>query len=431
MKKLKVFLVLSLLLGSLLFAKDADLRLVSEVGIHTEAWKSLMDDFTKQTGITLQLEQIPYANYFDKLMLSYTSGRNDYDVPYVSGLWVPALAKAKYIYPISDITGAKALNFKDIPGISIYTIDKKVYMIPFYQELGGVVYRTDLFNDPVEKQKFKEKYGYELQPPKTLKQYLDIAEFFYRPPDLYGITLMGQRSIFLVTHFMQRLWAMGGKLFDSKMKPTFNSKIGEKALENLKEFFKYASPACKNYVFQDALTEFENGKSAMAEIWTTALFYANNPQISKVAGKASFVGFPRTEETLNRKLPMLYISWGFVVSSSTKDKQKAIEWIKFATDPKNLVKVAPIGCIPARFSALRDPELPKKLSWIPDFEKALSNCIPTPLYPLIPEGQAIINNYLAPNISDYLAGIKTAKQALDDAAKGVYELLNNAGYYSK
>lgn len=429
MRKFSVVLILIVLLSSLFFA--ADLTLVSEVGISTTAWKSQMNEFTDVTGITVDLQQIPYANYLNKLMLSYTSGRSDYDVPYISELWYPAMANAKYLYPISDIPGAGTLDFSDIPGISNATIDGKIYIIPYYQELGGIVYRTDLFNDPVEKSNFRAKYGYDLEPPKTLRQYLDIAQFFYRPPDLYGVTLMGQRSIFLVTHFEQRLWAMGGTLFDSAMNPTFNSPIGIAALEEIKDFFKYASPASKNYVFQDALTEFENGKSAMAEIWTTAMFYANDPSISKVAGKVAFTGFPRAEELVNQKLPMLYITWGFSVSSSAKDKGKALEWIKFITSPENEVKAAPLGGIPARFSALSDPKLAEELPWIPGFEQAMVNCVPTPLYPLIPEGPMILSNYLAPNISDYLTGSKTAKQALDDAAKGVRDLLEENGYYDK
>jgi multiple sugar transport system substrate-binding protein len=422
-----VFAVFVLIVSGTLLS--ADLRLVSEVGIHTEAWKALIKDFTDQTDINIEVEQIPYAQYFNQLLLSYTSGRGDYDVPYISLLWYPALAKAGYISPISDIPGSNQLNFDDIPGISNAVIDGKVYLVPFYQELGGIVYRTDLFNNPEERKKFKEQFGYELQPPETLKQYLDVAKFFYRPPDLYGVTLMGQRSIHLVTHFMQRLWAMGGQLFDSDMKPVFNSDVGIAALENMKEFFKYASPSSKNYVFQDALSEFENGKSAMAEIWTTALFYANNPDISKVAGKVSFAGFPRDEKLLGAKLPMLYITWGFAISSSVKDKEKALEWIKFATKPENEIKVSQIGCIPARLSALDDSRLIEKLPWLSMFKEAIENCIPTPLYPLIPEGQQILSDYLAPNISDYLSGVKTAKQALDDAANGVYKLLEEQGYY--
>ena len=41
-------------------------------------------------------------------------------------------------------------------------------------------YRKDLFENADEKAAFEDKYGYELAPAKTWKQYRDIAEFFDR-----------------------------------------------------------------------------------------------------------------------------------------------------------------------------------------------------------------------------------------------------------
>lgn len=427
---LRTLVCLMFLVSLLSFAASSpEIKLVSEVGIHTEAWKTVMDDFQKKTGIKTTIQQFPYANYFDQLMLNFTSGRIDFDVPYISMLWYPALAKAGYIYPINKLPGYENLNLKDISGIDNAWQDGNLYFIPYMNELGGIVYRKDLFEDPKEKKAFKEKYGYELTPPQTLEQYRDIAEFFYRPPQLYGVTLMGQRSIFLATHFMQRLWAHGGDLLDSNMKPIFNSNEGIQALKEVKEMFKYANPADKTYVFQDALTEFTQGRSAMAEVWTTAMLYVDDPETSKVVGKASFVGFPRPAALQGKKLPMLYISWGFAVSSASKNKEAALEWIKFVTDKQNEIKAAPYGNIPARFSSINDPTLRQKFPWLESFSKAMSNCIPTPMVPLIPEGNSIVSNYIAPAVSDYLSGAKTAEQALNDAANGVYQLLKTNGYY--
>ncbi len=425
-RKVIVVMLACLLIVSSIFSQ---VKLVSEVGIHTEAWKTVMNDFQKETGIKATIQQFPYANYFDQLMLTFTSGRVDFDVPYISMLWYPALATAGYIYPINKLSGYEELNLEDISGIDNGWQNGNLYYIPYMNELGGIVYRTDLFNDPKEKAAFQEKYGYELAPPKTLEQYRDIAEFFYRPPELYGVTLMGQRSIFLATHFLQRLWARGGNLLDSEMKPIFNSKEGIEALQEVGEMFKYANPSAKTYVFQDALTEFTQGRSAMAEIWTTAMLYTENPETSRVVGKASFVGFPRPEELKDEKLPMLYISWGFTISSASKNKDEALEWIKFVTDTKNEVKAAPYGNIPARFSSINDEELRAKFPWLEGFSEAMENSIPTPMVPLIPEGNAIINDYIAPAVSEYLSGSKTAERALNDAADGVYKLMKEHGYY--
>jgi len=425
--KRKLVIIIGVVLVAISFS--AKINLSSEVGIHTDAWKTQMEPFTEQTGIEVDIEQFPYANYQDQLMLGYTSGRSDFDVPYISMLWYPSLALANYIYPISDIPGYEALNEADIPGIENAKMNGKTYIIPYMNELGGILYRKDLFDDPEEKKNFKEEYGYELNPPKTLQQYRDMAEFFNRPPDLYGVSMMGKRSIFLATHFMQRLWANGGELLDEGKHPVFNTDTAVSALKDAKKMFDYANPAAKNYDFQEAVNEFVNGRSAMAEVWTTGMFYAEDASKSSIVGKASFVGFPRPAERVNETLPMLYISWGFSVSKDAKDKQAALEWLKFVTSPENEVEAAPVGNIPARISALESQKLAETFPWIVDFKEAMKNCIPTPIVPLIPEGGSIVSGIIAPAVSEYLSGSKTAEEALDDAVQQVDEMMKENGYY--
>lgn len=426
---MRIKCLLLLVIFATVFTFAVPLKLSSEVGIHTEAWKSQMAKFTEKTGIDLDIQQFPYANYLDQLMLGYTSGRVDFDVPYISMLWYPALATAGYIYPISDIPGYEKINESDIPGIRNAKMNGKTYIIPYMNELGGIIYRKDLFDDPVEKENFSKKYGYTLQPPQTLEQYRDIAEFFNRPPELYGVTLMGRRSIFLATHFMQRLWANGGALLDMNMRPIFNSQAGIAALKDIEYMFQFANPAARNYDFQEALNEFTSGRSAMAEVWTTGMFYAEDPARSSVVGKGGFVGFPRPEGNLAAKLPMLYISWGFAISSDAPDKEAALDWLIFVTSTESEVAAAPIGNIPARFSSLNSTELLEVFPWIGEFAAAMENSIPTPIVPLIPEGGSIVSGYIAPAVSEFLAGTKTAEKALNDAVKEVDRLMRDGGYY--
>ena len=405
------------------------LQLVSERGAHTEAWKTQMESFEQASGVDLEITQHPYANYFDQLMLSYTSGQNEYDVPYISLLWYPALANAGYIKPLNEFVESDPTLPGDMPGLQSASIDGNIYFIPYMNEVGGVVYRKDLFEDESEKKNFKDKYGYELTPPRTLEQYKDIAEFFHRPPELYGVTLMGKRSIFLATHFMNRLWANGGGLLDDDYKPAFDTEIGAKSLKEVKDFFEYTNPAALSYDFQEALTEFKMGKSAMAELWTTAMFHVNNKESSQVVGKASFVGFPKPEAAGDEKRPRLFISWGFAVSDACEQKEKALEWITHATNGDALSAVAPMGTIPTRISAMNDNKLVAELPWIPEFQKALDTCIPTPIVPLIPEGMSIVNGFIAPMVSEYISGNGSAEELLSEAAASTYELLDQNGYY--
>lgn len=405
------------------------LALVSERGSHTEAWKTQMESFEQSTNVDLELTQFPYANYRDQLLLSYTSGSNEYDVPYVSLLWYPSLVSSGYIEPVTELLDRNSALEDDMPGLANATMNGEVYFVPYMNEVGGVVYRTDLFEDPEEQEAFREEYGYDLQPPQNLSQYRDIAEFFHRPPDLYGVSLMGRRSIFLATHFMNRLWAYGGELLNDDMEPVYNSDLGVRALEEAKAMFEFASEASLTYDFQEALAEFSEGNSAMAEVWTTSMFHFNDPESSNVAGNASFVGFPRPEGEEDEVRPRLFISWGFVVSAETQNKEAALEWIEHAIEPDNFAEAAPVGTIPTRLSALENDELQEELPWIPAFREALATSEPTPIAPLIPEGITIVVQHVAVAVSEYLTGSGDAQDVLDAAAQKTFDLLEQNGYY--
>jgi multiple sugar transport system substrate-binding protein len=240
---------------------------------------------------------------------------------------------------------------------------------------------------------------------------------------------MGKRSIFLATHFMNRLWARGGNLLGDDMQPIFDSEIGITALKEAKDMFAFANTAALSYDFQEALTEFKMGKSAMAELWTTAMFHVSDPESSQVVGNASFVGFPKPADAQNEKRPRLYISWGFAVASDAENKEAAIDWIEYAIGDKQLAEASPTGTIPTRLSALEDRVLLEELPWLEPFQEALGSCIPTPIVPLIPEGMTMVNQFIAPAVSEYLTGNMSAEAALQEAAQKTHELLKENGYY--
>jgi multiple sugar transport system substrate-binding protein len=391
--------------------------------------KTAVEGFTKKTGIKVEFEQFPFDKYRQTLMLDYTSGKNTWDVNYLSYGWYRSLVESKSLTPLTEAQLAQ-LNLADVPNMGLYKEkDGNTYFVPYMNEIGGVLYRTDLFEDPKEKEAFKAKYGYELAPPKTLKQYRDIAEFFNRPPNLYGVTLMGKKSIFSVTHFANRLWGLGGTILDSKYKPAFNNEMGIAALQDMKDMFKYANPASLNYEFNDAVNEFIQGKSAMVEIWSTVLLYADNPAQSKIVGKASFTGMPRPEANVGKKLPTLYIAWGLVINGKSPNKDAAFEWIKYVTSKEIEVQTAPAGNIPARFSALEDPGLQGKFKWMKPLAETFRSAELTPIYPWIPEGVTIMGDYLATAVSSFLSGEKSAKDALAEAENKTIDLLTKGGYY--
>ena len=61
----------------------------------------------------------------------------------------------------------------------LYSWNEKVYGILFDGDAQALYYRKDAFNKKENQDKFKAKYNYDLPiPPKTTKEYHDVADFF-------------------------------------------------------------------------------------------------------------------------------------------------------------------------------------------------------------------------------------------------------------
>ena len=164
---------------------------------------------------------------------------------------------------VDEIYGPAMTAFAEYPKGS-----KEYWALPAEVDANGYVYRTDLFNDSQEMNAFKAKYGYELAPPKTYKEMKDVAEFFTRPPDLYGIaTYFSKEYDGITMGFQQVMWSFGGSYGDPethKVDGFINSEDSIKALEYYIELTKFSPPDAPNYYWQETLDAYKSGKVAMA-----------------------------------------------------------------------------------------------------------------------------------------------------------------------
>jgi len=406
-------------------AAGEDIEIISEVGLHTDAYKSEIPYFYDKTGIGVGVEEVPYEQYRELLMLRFTTGTAYFDMAYIPIGWVPPLVEGGYIAPWPE-DALSSEELADFPGIENCYFNGELYFIPYMNESHGVLYRTDLFSDPQEQQAFRAKYGYDLAPPRTVKQYRDVAEFFYRPPELYGVTLMGLRGALLSFHFCNRLFNYGGDILDDEYHPAFANEAGVKALQELREMFQFAPPGAASYGWQEAMSEFFQGRSAMAEMATTVAMGAQNPEVSKVVGKVGFVGVPVPEDVLGTPVKRFYLPFGFVLNAASTNVDEVVQWVRFITGFESMKRAAPVGNIPARVSVLL--ALEEQYPFLKGQAEIMKTCKLEPM-PLIPEGATIVEDYIALAVSQFLAGEKSAEDALAEAANRTESLLRDHGYY--
>ncbi len=183
--------------------KGTTIRTVGEALPPLEAMNRMKGEFEQRTGITVEIEMYEHSEAVNKVMLDLNSRRGRYDFILQPHRELGRFVTNGHLLPLEPFMSDEKLrdpSFK--PEEQLYQslwkeiswYEGKVYGFPFTALTMYMWYRADLLNDPAERDGFKAKYGYDLKPASTWKEYKDIAEWFYRPDEgFYGTALQGKR----------------------------------------------------------------------------------------------------------------------------------------------------------------------------------------------------------------------------------------------
>ncbi len=216
--------------------------------------------------------------------------------------------------------------------------DDKIYSIPDDGDIIFLYYRKDLFEDPENQKAFKAKFGYDLAPPLTWKQFDEIAGFFTDKyaPQLYGCAMMHDSLSF---YFFEELFRInGGRFFDAEtMKTTINSDVGIATLKEMINRQKYMPPGADKWGFMDVLGGFIGGNIAMTEFWPplgrwSEGYGTDTEQLSwvpksNIAGKVGYAITPGGYSGLAA-------GFGLSISAHSKNKEAAYLFIQWLTSRK-------------------------------------------------------------------------------------------------
>lgn len=192
--------------------------------IETHYWESrvLAKAFNEITGINVTHDVIPEGVLVDTIKDQVETGQFHYDI-YVND--TDLIGWHLRTKRVVDLTGymrgeGKAytnpsLDLADILNIEFgQDFDGNILQIPDQQFANLYWFRHDWFSRPDIKQKFREKYGYELGVPVNWKAYEQIAEFFTNTPvdgkKVYGHLDYGKPSAALGWRFTDAWLSMAG-----------------------------------------------------------------------------------------------------------------------------------------------------------------------------------------------------------------------------
>ena len=185
-------------------AQAEDLTLCWAAWDPANALVELSKDFTAETGIGMKFEFVPWTNYADRFLNELNSKGKLCDLIIGDSQWIGGSAENSHYVKLNDFFDKEGIKMSDFVDATVVGYSQwpkgtpNYWALPAMGDVVGWTYRKDWFSKPELQKEFKEKYGWDLDAPKTFDQLKQVAEFFQnREIDgkkVYGASIYTERG---------------------------------------------------------------------------------------------------------------------------------------------------------------------------------------------------------------------------------------------
>jgi ABC-type glycerol-3-phosphate transport system substrate-binding protein len=398
-------------------------------------------EFEKMTGAKVILDPMGEEQLRQKMITEFASKKIVHNVVLVD-CWAVA-EQGKYFMNLNDLIANKGGQFEGLHDWNVNDLDQNMvkilsyegqqYGIPFYWEVAGLHYRKDLF----------EKYN--IKVPTNYLEYRDAAKALTLDLngdgtiDVYGTAQRAVRGEDSGLMACGAAWMFGTSVFEgvahtgeeirkNKAKPIVNTKPWIDCFTFFGELLsKYAPPGVSSYTWTQVMRDFKEGKLAM-DIDANYFVGLYNAKDSKVQGNAG-LALPPVGPDGKSHYQHPFVA-GIGIPKGAPDVDAAWEFIKWYTAKSTVdMSIVPgnrmTPCIPA---LIKTEKYKEKFGPIGDMILQTLAVADWRMMPVFPEnGQMIF--LIGDAWSSVVSGSKTPEQALNDAQKGIMEVMTKAGYY--
>ncbi len=312
--------------------------------------------FEELTGAKINVEYVVFSDLYSRILWGLKN--NQYDVVFCGRVWMADLFE--YLEPLPE----KMLESPQYKKISkkyksITTWNGKHYLVIIDGDRHFMQYRNDLISDPVFKAQFKKQYKRDLTPPKTWKEFNEVAQFFHHKTVsngkiVYGAAEITNRNDLLYSQFMKRAAPYvkhpdikGGVYFDIKtMTPLINTPGFVEALKDFAATQKYYPPGGDEFTLTTAADSFGRGESVLSDMWDDAFVKATQKE-SDIRDHVYTALSPGSSRVWNREkkkwdhfpdinyAPYIPSSWSSFVAKSSRYKDAAFDFLGFYSNEAN------------------------------------------------------------------------------------------------
>lgn len=327
-----VVLCLGIVMGfsSLVTAQEKVTLRFSDWHLTEDVWnKSLtggMAIFEKRyPNIKVVMEPVSYKDKETKYTVESAAGKAP-DIFHVHAFSLPMFFAKGYAMDLTPFIekegGAKFLEAWYPICIDLVKYKGKVHAMPGDYMSMVLIYNTELFKAAgLDPQK----------PPKTWEEFLEYNKKLTKPPERWGIAVLGAKDPGFELRFSPFLWSFGGDyLTPDNKKSALDSKEAKEAFKFFIELYtkhKVMPPGVPSMNAQDVRTQLAHRKIAweIGSGWTAPIVNALNPEL-----KAFEVLAAAPLPVKKKKVTTIWLS-SWVMSPNTKHPKEAWELLKFIT----------------------------------------------------------------------------------------------------
>ena len=372
----------------------ATLNLALRAGTYSEVIKECLPEFERKNNIQCNVSELSEGGLKSGIA---TDSEGVYDLCMVDGSWMAEYTSKGILANLSQL----GYNLDDdiIPATKTICYHKdSLYLAPYYGNVTVLLYNKLMIKEA----------GYTPEEINSIEDILKICRFQKKRHNL-GFMYRGDTANNIVVDFLPILLSRGTYVVDKNNTPTINTPEFAEAIFMYKSLIKTGRAAKKD----DLIAAIANKSAAIGIGWPGWYTPTRNSSMDYIALNGRYRD-DRMAFNSN-----IYGIWTIGIPQTSKNKQYAIELLKYLMDKEVQKSTVNYGGVPCRYSSLKDPEILNKFPQYEAVRKALEGGVYRPVMEKWSQFYTILGREMKLMLEDK----KTVPQGLEDAQRDLEEML--------
>ena len=389
-------------------------------GVESIGLKNLAPMYEEETGIALQIEELPYPQLFEKLVTTFEADDATYDLVMLDDPWMPKFGTEGWLQPLDANFGFERDD--DIAGV-IYDVgtwppprgavppserekEQQLLGITIVGNVEMFMYRSDLMDEPA-----------------TWDDVLAAAQE-NDADNLAGYAIRGAATNPVVADFLPILWSFGGDVFDENWEVVFDSPESVAAVQFLVDDLRAVaqdSPDTTDAADRSRLMAI--GEALQSTVWPGEVLPDVLGEGTTVADTVRFIPMPAGPS--GQGFGMMG-NWLLAIPTAAENGQAAADFISWMTEEETQRTYAENEGIPSRTSVLNDEALNEAN---PYFSALAASLEAGPNWRPRTDQWNAVETVIGTELNAALAGQQSAEEAAQAASEQIRTIMEEAGYY--